>query len=137
MPDPVSSSPNRSVYDPSQCDPSLASCAEPPKPNVVTIPDVVIEGHVPRKPPGCEQQKYGAVVGCILSAAEIAVSASDGMTKGIVTGLKEGFACGKLVAEYLTCKREGEERTAAANRCEAAGGTAVSGVEKNEIVCLK
>jgi hypothetical protein len=137
MPDPVSGSPNRSVYDPSQCDPSLASCAEPPKPNVVTIPDVVIEGHVPRRPPSCEQQQSGAIVGCILGAVDIAMSAHGGIGNALSSSLKEGFSCGKLVAEYFNCKQEGEARTAVANGCEADGGTALAGVEKNEIVCLK
>lgn len=140
MPDPVSSSANSSVYDPSLCDPTRTSCIEPPEPRVVTLPEVVVEGRVPRTPPSCKDQRNAAVAGCTLGIAPLLLSTAE---KGVATpsavlsAVKEGMACAKLVSEYISCQRDGALRTAVANSCEAAGGTPVQGVEKNEIVCLK
>jgi hypothetical protein len=140
MPDPISSSTNSSVYDPSLCDDTRTSCMEPPEPKVVTLPEVVIEGRVPRTPPSCEQQRTAFVVGCTLGIAPVVLSIAE---KGVLlpsaaaSAVKEGMACGKLVSDYLSCLRDGAARTAVANSCEATGGTPVQGVEKNEIVCLK
>jgi hypothetical protein len=137
MPEPISSSRNSSVYAPSPCDPTRASCVEP-APEPITIPEVVIEGRLPRTPPTCEQQRNVAAVGCAFGVTALALAVAEkGVTPQVLlASAKEAMSCTKLVLEYESCKREGALRTLVANHCIAAGGTPVAGVEKNEIECL-
>lgn len=144
MPDPISSTssaPNSSHYDPSECDPTRASCAPPPAPKQITLEPMVIEGRPPRSAPACERELKVAALGCSLGAASL-VALALGKTSvlalpGLVSLVKEAASCAKLISDYELCKSDGAARIADANRCEADGGTAVAGVERNEVVCLE
>ncbi|HEY6080133.1 MAG TPA: hypothetical protein VIW29_15070 [Polyangiaceae bacterium] len=141
MPEPVSSptrAPNSSQYDPAECDPTRASCAAP----VLTLEPVVIEGRPPRAAPSCEREHEAAALGCGLGAAALVVSTLGktsilDVPRVVVSALREGAGCARLITAYDQCKEEGAARIAAANQCQADGGIAVAGVEKNEVVCLR
>ncbi|HEY6081003.1 MAG TPA: hypothetical protein VIW29_19445, partial [Polyangiaceae bacterium] len=122
MPEPVSSpsrAPNSSQYDPAECDPTRASCAAPAAPPVLTLEPVVIEGRPPRAAPSCEREHKAAALGCSLGTAAL-VASTIGKTsptelpRVVISALREGIGCARLIADYDQCKADGAVRIAAA-----------------------
>lgn len=159
MPEPINSSGNSSVHDPTSemslvdgCDPSAATCGPPPvASNVVTLDPVVVEGD-----PGvqallrrhaadqCLSEKGNAVLSCsvaVLAATKAVVTASTGVgwpvavLEGSIAALNAAN-CARVVVAYQDCVDKHEARAQAAVTCEADGGSLVVNERADELVCL-
>ena len=160
MPDPIQSSGNSSVYDPSEqmskadeCDPSTTTCGSPPKAcsNVVTVEPVVIDGDAGVQAllrrhalDQCLDQKGDAERACgvaALTTAKTLLTATTGIglsvalvDAGLVTFSIEN--CAEEVSAYQACVDREQAREVAAAKCEADGGVFLDGGRANELVCL-
>jgi len=160
MPDPIQSSGNRSVYDPSEqmskadeCDPSTTTCGgqSAATSNALTIEPVVIEGDAGvqallrrHASDACLDQKGDAKRACgvaLLTTGKTLLTASTGIGLS-VAGFDAGLTvasivnCAEEVGEYRECLDQVEAREQAAATCEAEGGVFIQGGRVGELVCL-
>lgn len=136
MPEPIQNNANSSVYDPNACDPTIATCAEPPPTRgVVTIEPVVIEGDAGRQ---ALLQKYDAdrcrndLGDAGLACAGLLAGAA---TMGPLGAFIGSVNCARVIVASEDCVAQNRAYREAADSCEARGGLPLMSARPNEIIC--